>query len=118
MSSTIKTTLCRLALASMAALALPAGVQANELDAEIKMACNKKWPNDFTMQEYCVNQQWEGVSNTNAWSREYGLVAGKPTSEHAVTIAIHCFDKWPEDYVMLAYCLQQQEMAAKALGKL
>lgn len=70
----------------------------------ISAMCQRKWPNNYTMEDYCVGQQ----EKAQAWSK------GRRTEDR---IAIHCVGKWSADWVMYQYCVQQEENARDRIGR-
>lgn len=67
--------------------------------------CVTDWPDDYSMQAYCLRQQIEG----------YAAVARGPssplvtiTTEESRVIAQRCSFDWPHDFSMQAYCQGQQ----------
>lgn len=86
--------------------------------------CETKWPTDFEMQAYCVDQQKEGAGDIYSFMSRYDveLNPGKEVDPSALPpaklILLSCWTKWDGDYEMIAYCIEQQEKAALRLGKL
>lgn len=99
-----------------------------DLFEDIKAHCESKWPTDYEMQEYCVEQQVDGAKRMNSFLKRYNVEALLEDPKEAerlykegnapVVIALNCFDEWEGDFEMIAYCIDQQEKAAKRLGKL
>lgn len=69
----------------------------------INTKCRNKWPNDYTMEKYCVDQQHAAQN----WARGQGIENG---------IARHCAGRWSDDWSMFKYCVTQQRKARNALG--
>ncbi|MFT7578338.1 MAG: hypothetical protein ACI9XZ_004745 [Alphaproteobacteria bacterium] len=69
----------------------------------IRAKCNGEWPNDYTMQKFCIDQQ----ENARAWARGQGIANG---------VARHCAGNWSNDWTMFKYCVNQQRKARNALG--
>ena len=81
---------------------------------DVETFCEKEWPDDFRMQEYCQERQFDGVKKVLAYVERYqqsGNVVG-------TAILKNCDREWPEDFAMRAYCIERQEEAAERLGKL
>ena len=58
--------------------------------------CQRKWPTDWEMQDYCVRKQ------------EDARDSAKSLFLNDVSIAQHCVGEWPVDWEMYKYCLTQQ----------
>lgn len=101
---------------------------ADSTKERIAAHCEAKWPTDYEMQEYCAEQQRDGVRAVFDFLKRYGIGDILDDEEQLqrlynerkvpVVIAIDCLQKWDDDYEMIAYCLDQQEQSAKRLGKL
>lgn len=72
------------------------------VDSVIAEHCKNEWPNDLQMENYCKEQQYEGVSTLNL-----GKPADIGETEFSV-IRSECEKDWPTDYNMRAYCEEQQ----------
>ncbi len=88
-------------------VALDAGLPALEDDyseAEwvIRRHCERQWPDDYSMRNYCTNQQREALAI---------LKQGRPDDipeEVFARVRSKCAAEWPEDYGMRQYCEKQQ----------
>jgi len=52
------------------------------------------WPNDFEMQAYCENNQYDAVRTLDATST-------------SASVRSQCASEWPRDYEMRVYCEKQ-----------
>ena len=91
---------------------------AADTEAMMKARCEDKWPADFRMQEYCLERQLESYHRFYELEREYDREEVWSQIQH------HCVSKWLGEervglnWVMLAYCIEQQIESAKRLGKI
>lgn len=83
-------------------LSLISLLSANQAIDTLKSNCIKKWKNDYTMIEYCFNNQVEA----------YGVVSNLTPSG----IITRCKAKWGDDYIMVLYCYENQSKAKRSLG--
>lgn len=84
--------------------------------------CEDRFPSDFHMQEYCLNEQAEAgrefMEFVNAHRLDLNTVSADANGGNiAAIILVHCWDRFP-DYHMRVYCMKEQETAARNLGKL
>ena len=75
-----------------------------EPDVRISDFCRNKWPNDYSMEEYCVKGQEKAKSEAR----------GRTITDR---IAQHCASKWPDNWEMFLYCAKQQDQARSRLGQ-
>lgn len=71
-------------------------------DTIVQNHCISEWPNDTKMQEYCKDQQYDGLTTLNL---------GKPsgiTDNQFTIIRNNCKSERPSDFKMRAYCEEQQ----------
>ena len=95
--------------------------------------CSDQWPGDYSMQETCIEQQKEGLTTMVAFFTRHGIdyqaLSDKimneletPADVDKLTtperIVFECMGDWLPDMSMVAYCVTNQEDAAKRLGKL
>jgi len=79
--------------------------------------CEREWPNDFKMQEYCVKQQTAAsIEVSKIWRT---LAAGGNARLKApfaqCTLDWADGDTW--DYTMVLYCYRQQESGLQAMDR-
>lgn len=98
----------KLAATLVMILALPAGAAEIDMDKAIS-DCQRSWPDDFTMQEYCISTQEEAAATLA--KRDFDL----PEASRKTVIAT-CYSKWLDDPKMVLYCLETQEEAAIKLA--
>lgn len=75
----------------------------------IEQHCEREWPDDFAMREYCVTQQRDAVEK---------LRRGKPLDipeDVFQTIRRKCAREWPDDFSMRQYSEEQQIAAYRSL---
>lgn len=74
----------------------------SEAEQIIRKHCEREWPDDYTMRNYCLKQQREALAV---------LEHGRPDDipEDVFTgVRKKCAGEWPEDYNMRRYCETQQ----------
>ncbi len=74
----------------------------SEAEQVIRRHCEREWPNDYNMRNYCTKQQRQALAI---------LKEGRPhdiPEEVFVGIRSKCAVEWPEDYNMRQYCEKQQ----------
>jgi hypothetical protein len=74
----------------------------SEAEQVIRRHCEREWPNDYNMRNYCIKQQREALTI---------LKQGRPhdiPEEIFAGIRNKCSAEWPEDYSMRQYCEKQQ----------
>lgn len=95
-----------LLLAAVFAAGEPNGVREN---------CAADWPDDYSMQEFCINQQVEAAQRLNAVIERYGTKGETAESR----VLDKCASDWQKgdgfDYTMVEFCWNQQ---AEALNRL
>lgn len=72
----------------------------------IETKCREEWGDDFKMQKYCQDQQYEGLRTLR--SRQ---MAGSTLS----SVRDKCAGEWNGDFKMREYCEQQQLKALEEL---
>lgn len=78
-------------------------------DEIIAQHCEREWPDDFAMREYCVNQQRDAVDK---------LRQGRPSDipdDVFQQIRRKCAREWPDDFAMRQYSENQQISAYRSL---
>ncbi|WP_341888552.1 toll/interleukin-1 receptor domain-containing protein [Variovorax sp. YR752] len=78
-------------------------------DEIIAQHCEREWPDDFSMREYCVTQQQEAVQK---------LRQGRPSDipeDVFHKIRRKCAREWPDDFSMRQYSEEQQIAAYRKL---
>jgi hypothetical protein len=83
----------------------------SEAEQVIRRRCERDWPNDYNMRDYCIQQQHEALAI---------LMQGRPEDiPHEVFSGIRskCAAEWPEDYNMRQYCEKQQLNAYRKLER-
>ena len=64
--------------------------------------CNEEWPTDYSMQQYCIEQQAKGVQ---------ALDLSAPSGIEANVFRVirgKCAEEWPRDFQMRAHCESKQ----------
>lgn len=82
-----------------------------EFDSAIRTECATRWPTDFRMQAYCVNEQYEALKK---------LTAERPSDiprEQYTIIFSECGIKWGHDFKMRVYCQDQQYEGIRQLRR-
>jgi len=69
---------------------------------DIVAMCRTKWPEDYSMEEHCIEGQEKARDE-----------ARNPSIDDA--IAIRCTSKWPTSWEMFMYCVKQQTKAKSRL---
>lgn len=66
--------------------------------------CKAKWPGDYRMQSYCIDQQSTAVTWITNWLQSDKIL------DHTVVANIShgCLKKWPDDFNMTKYCIDNQ----------
>ena len=82
-------------------------------DAEqiLKRHCQRQWPADYNMRNYCVKEQRDALAT---------LKRGRPPDIPADVFAqvrAKCAEEWPDDYSMRVYSEQQQFDAYRELER-
>lgn len=95
-----------LLLATVLAAGVPEGV---------KEYCAEDWPNDYSMQEFCVDQQTEAALKLKAVIERY---QGAPNSPEYRALG-KCVEDWEKgtsyDFTMVEFCWNQQVEAMNRL---
>ncbi len=74
----------------------------SEAEQVMRRHCEREWPGDYTMRDYCLKQQREALTV---------LEQGRPDDipeEVFAGIRNNCAVEWPEDFNMRRYCEKQQ----------
>lgn len=74
----------------------------------IRSNCAAKWSDDFKMQKYCQDKQFEALAQLRARNMSAGAYA---------TIRRQCSEKWESDYKMRDYCEKKQVEAYQELNR-
>lgn len=79
----------------------------------IKAACTAEWPGDYSMQEFCINNQVKSynhlvqIKNSGQNGEEKGML-------------VKCLDDWKtatgSDWTMVEFCYKNQHEAYERLG--
>lgn len=80
-----------------------------DADDIIERHCESQWPNDFSMRDYCIDQQEQALAE---------LRRGRPAdvSEDVFRrIRTKCAREWPDDFSMRQYCEEEQFKAYRKL---
>ena len=105
------------ALASGPSVGAIAGVQELASDdlARIVTHCQGEWGSDYSMMEYCQNNQIKAARKINAI---YPTIVSDPTHQEILT---RCLDEWPSgrghDWEMVEYCYDNQSTAYRRLTR-
>jgi hypothetical protein len=78
-------------------------------DASIQAHCEQQWPDDFSMREYCIDQQERALAE---------LRRGRPADipqDVFRTIRQKCAAQWPQDVSMRHYCEEEQFKAYRKI---
>jgi hypothetical protein len=87
----------------------PVVIGASGGDPDIAAFCRNKWPGDFRMQKYCLDQQTEAKAKLAK-----GAPPGIPVGVFN-DVRKGCAAKWPDDLRMRVYCEDQQTEAFRSL---
>ena len=71
------------------------------IKADIRSNCFAEWGEDYSMVEWCINEQ------SNAERNIYNL----PDNN----IKNNCFREWGEDYAMVEWCIKEQSGALQRI---
>lgn len=77
----------------------------------IKRHCQREWPTDYSMRNYCVKQQRDALAILKR-----GCPPDIPADVFA-EVRARCAEEWPDDYSMRAYSEQQQLDAYRELER-
>jgi hypothetical protein len=75
----------------------------SDISLSIRAFAEKKWPNDYEMQEYTIKEQTDAYN----WLVANGSYAGVPQDVYD-QIKSDAIDKWSDDYEMQEYEIKQQ----------
>ncbi len=78
-------------------------------DEIIERKCESQWPDDFSMRDYCIEQQEQALAE---------LRRGRPADvpeDVFKRIRAKCAREWPEDFSMRQYCEEEQFKAYRKL---
>lgn len=88
-------------------------IKKNELEKELIIKRSKvEWPDDYSMQEYYINEQTEALINFHKLQNEVKSIPEK------INILKKAESEWPKDYAMQLYHANEQIEALKNLQKL
>lgn len=94
------------------ASAIPVEPRRN-IRAEAKTHCMAEWPDDLSMQAYCLRKATAGASTFAAITARH---QGNPAMQRALA---RCIEEWSDDSIdwsMIAYCAGKQEAALQELA--
>lgn len=97
-------------------------VAEQEIQQRILDHCGADWPDDYRMQEHCVEQQRGALENVRSWMRSH-LADGSTEAAIAreperAKILLKCNEDWPApEYRMLWHCIEEQEKALERLKR-
>jgi hypothetical protein len=99
----------------LALLAHP--VSAEDVGDWIKQRCTRDWPNDYSMQVFCIRQQIEGAKEFRQ------LANGEASNGDLRGILATCLEQWGgdaknADWPMISYCYREQRGAWQTMKKL
>lgn len=75
----------------------------------IKTNCYEKWPNNYRMQKYCIDQEIAALKKLKK-----GLPSDIPADVFN-KIRNNCIREWPDNYRMRVYCEKQELKAWRQL---
>ncbi len=75
-----------------------------EPNFNVDQMCSGKWPNNYSMQEYCIKNE----ENARSWSR---------TAMVDDDVRRNCAGKWPQSWTMFQYCSNNEQQAKDRLGR-
>lgn len=86
-----------------------------EAQAVLRARCSAKWPGNFQMQEYCIEQQQDGARKVSAWTKDPSVA----DSAELRAVVVACSEKWTDahgrNWPMIDYCIEQQVSAYRRL---
>ena len=86
--------------------------EAERIVKDITTDCTTEWPGDYTMIEWCRDQQIEAIT-------KLVVLVPEPESD---PVLVSCVGEWSDekrvtpDYVMILWCYEQQTGAKSRLG--
>lgn len=85
--------------------------------------CEKEWPGDYQMQEFCIKQAAGGAEAIQDFLARHGMttdnwVKHSVRGEVPALILKKCSEEWHPDLKMIAFCVKKEEKAAIRLGKI
>lgn len=104
------TTAVAVILAGSVAAAEPAERDMTEVTAN----CVSEWPDDYSMQKYCLDRNQEGYETASA----YWSTSGEGTLNIIGPSFRFCEGKWGQQWEMVAYCMQSEVDGAKEASTL
>ncbi|MDX8443866.1 hypothetical protein [Mesorhizobium australafricanum] len=98
---------------AVAAVYPPALITADDPMAGIKAGCAAEWPDDYSMQEFCIDNQSKSLS-------QVADIYHSNQDDQERAILAKCYKDWRtatgSNWVMVEFCYQQQHDAYKCLG--
>jgi hypothetical protein len=88
------------------ALALGLSIAQAEVGEEIRSLCEKEWPDEFSMQEFCIKE--ETASHRALERVKSNVVDGHPVGQK---IFRKCLREWSDDlteWSMVKYCVDEE----------
>jgi hypothetical protein len=85
------------------------------LEEDIKILCSSRWPDDYSMQKFCVDKQIKSASNCFELSQKY------PEGSEERKIIRKCMTRWYDkdknviDFSMSEFCIKKQIEAYRSL---
>ena len=82
------------------------GAIALSFEENIRVFCEQKWPDEYSMQEYCIDKEHDGLASSLSFIER--------NRNHSVSNRIYkfCSDKWTDNNIiewsMVAYCLDTE----------
>ncbi|WP_026986545.1 hypothetical protein [Fodinicurvata fenggangensis] len=107
--------------------ALPAWAQddAPPAEAVIKERCEAEWPDDFSMQKFCRDEEEKAVADLRDFRERHEFGPAEEMERRyeerdpAAVMWRGCAQQWTDsigmDFGMVAFCLEEQEKSWEAL---
>lgn len=90
--------------------------QATDVEGGIKKLCAEQWPDDYSMQEYCQDQQWKGAEQFHDLYRE-----AQKSNAKFIPALEKCVHDWENDDIidwsMVGYCATEQKKSFTHLNR-
>ncbi len=77
-------------------------------ERKMRARCEAKWPGDFRMQRYCLDQQQEGRREVRRWLAQNEAGASNDLKAAVLRCHIKWLDDQGYDWRMVDYCMDQQ----------